>query len=206
MVLPGLTNLAADLKVLDLFNVDVRCSTFPSLPFNLDALKLRFMFYIPVDLLHALSQQPSITSLSINYCPTALPLLLPLASRLSSLDAGTGRPLGLDKFLSECGRLKALTLIPSALEDVDHRIDSLRSLEVDFMIEQGVVLLLDLLDSKPIALKGLECLTLCVRDTTAFTSGETMEAPEEVEDWEGWFEVVEVCRRRKIKLVVTENK
>lgn len=76
----------------------------------------------------------------------------------------------------------------------------LQSLQIEPMRQEYVVSLLDLLNSKTIAVKGLERLTVHPRDKY---DSILIDMHEEVQTWDEWEDVVEVCREKKIKLVVT---
>ena len=199
--IPVLTSVLADLKVLHLHGVEYICQIPPELPFNLNVLKLVLGNHTSLDLLHALSQQSSIRSLRLySRAPETFESLLPLAPRLLTLDA-FGRT-GLDVFLSNCTRLNALTVGNSSVPDVDRLPNSLHSLKVTFTRESDVAPILDLLNSKAIAVRGLERLTVHFFDRKRVDDSE-MAVLASVQVWHGWREVEEVCRQKKIKLLVS---
>lgn len=199
-----LTNFSTDLKVLILgAPVHVICPTPPSFPFYLDALTFISLTRAHPNLLHALSQQSSITYLRVAVEGTDLRMLQPLAPRLSTLSIEEGA--GASDFVSGCTRLEALTAAGSQVVDVVERLlTSLVTLSIKFIEEEDVTPLLDLLHSKHVAVEGLKCLKVHVVDEDEERDRlNDMEAMEVVGDWDQWSEVDEVCYQKKIELIVT---
>lgn len=113
------------------------------------------------------------------------------------MEGGTRR----DDFLKKCTGLKHLSIYNDALTSVAFIKCPLESLKLNYIHEESVAPILDLLNSDIIAVRGLKLLTVLVEDP----GGEGFlddEAQEEAESFEGWSDVEEACRRRKIELIV----
>jgi hypothetical protein len=199
-----LTSLDTDLKSLILHRVKDRCSGPLSLPFQLDKLDLVLNVGSSSNLLHALSRQSSITSLSIRARIDHLKQLLPLAPHLLALEVNQwgSDTAQIAHFVSKCTQLKHLHLTSDNLDCVDSVATSLETLKIELFDKVHVVPILDLLNSETVALKALERLTVHSVDGY-YEPWRDREAREG--EWEGWSDVEEFCRQKKIGLVVTES-
>lgn len=172
------------------------------LPFNLDVLYLSPNLSTHPALLVRLSQQSSITSLTLGGDGSLLESLLPLATeRLSSLSLRMWVPsmATLKEFLRQATGLKHLSLVSANLAPISVRVGSLKSLEVLYVGKNSIAGILHLLESNRNTLKRLEI--------QANTSGhwnflETQEMRDEVDAWDGMEELKELCGQLGIELGV----
>lgn len=202
-----LTDLHAGLKTLTLWNMtDVRLRR-PNLRFHLRHLLLSGDLSRVANLLHTLSQQPSLTSLSAYSDAITLALFLPLAPQLLSFKATYTS--NLDRFVSKCTQLKDLTLVGDCVEVISQLVVSLQVLSIRGVDEPCLETILDLFnDSEETkGLEGLERLTILVPvregDEEDMSEMELRElALDEVEQWGRWQELKDRCQKKKIELIV----
>jgi hypothetical protein len=176
-----------------------------SLPFDLTFLKLDCRFKSPsTELLDALSRQSSINSLTLAayyFDPTSLlQRLSSLVPHLVTLQLSTGDTYGgaVDAFLRRCAQLKHLTMYTDQMESINNVSIPLESWTISALEENDLETVLDILESKPVALSKLLCLRVL-----KFSQEETDEASLRVaKSWDRWIDVEEECQRRKIELVV----
>jgi hypothetical protein len=202
-----LTSVRTDLKSLILNRAWDRSENPVSLPFHLNKLELHIQTQ-PAQLLHALSQQSTITSLSVRGYAEDVTSLLPLAPSLlachvyqTQLGFGNAET---DDFLSKCTQLKHLYLHSDNLDCVDSVITSLKTLKIKLLDPVDTPLILDLLNSEPAALKALERLTVHASTGGVYRSWLAREELDRGwEGWEEWSDTEEFCRQKKIELAVT---
>jgi hypothetical protein len=108
----------------------------------------------------------------------------------------------LEDFLPNCIRLENLIVTGRCLSEVEHLPSSLVTLEIDMEWEMEFVpLLLDLLEpSKVMAAKALEELHLISQEYSHSPGRGPHGMRYKVETVEGWSEVKEACRQKKIQL------
>jgi hypothetical protein len=159
----------------------------------------------------ALSRQVSITSLRLNLFGSAVAMLsdlFPLAHQLVRLELNldddddddlfaTERRVNL--FLPQCIQLKHLTCYRGHIPSIFYlpRAGSLESWKVSECEESSVAPILDVLQSKAMAISKLQRLSICLAGES-----DLHDAVRRAEGWEGWWEIEKVCRQKKIKLSV----
>lgn len=191
----------------------------PTLPFNLAHLSLWFPDTSPPNyfdrepfldhMLIALSRQVSITSLKVglyNEKGGHLDLLLPLAPRLVEVEfvlhdsdetGWTARAL--EPFLERCTRLKHFTSNAPTIPSVIHVASPLESWTPSGCKKADLGPILDVLNSKKTGISKLQYL--CIPES-GMLSALLGIVEDEVETWDGWSELEEVCRKKKIELGV----
>ena len=200
--------MLADLKSLSLVETMVVSTGVPAYHFSLTHLALQYARDNLCDkTLVALSRQLTITSLDLyldRLAAEMLDQLSPLASQLVRLalcvldDDDAAVPQIVDPFLKLCTRLKHLTFSAEDTPSVIHLLLSLESWTLTYCEEAEVASILDVLNSKATAVSKLQRLSLYSR------YGEPLaDTVREVQSWEGWTELEEVCRQTKIRLSVT---
>jgi hypothetical protein len=156
----------------------------------------------------ALSRQVSITSLKLDLTGSAVEMLdklSPLASQLFRLELNVGDDAddqvaatrGADLFLQQSTQLKHLTFSADNVASVIHVLNQLESWTTTWCDESCVAPILDVLKSKAIVISKLQ--RLCIQPSENYT---TLEAASKPQGWEGWLEIEEACRQKKIKLSV----
>jgi hypothetical protein len=200
----------ADLKSLSLVETMVVSTGVAAYHFSLTHLALQYARDNLCDkTLVALSRQLTITSLDLyldRLAAEMLGQLSPLASQLVRLalcvldDDDAAVPQKVDPFLKLCTRLKHLTFSAEDTPSVIHLLLSLESWTLTYCEEAEVASILDVLNSKATAVSKLQRLCIQLDD-----EGDVIHAIRKVQSWEGWTELEEVCRQKKIKLIVGLN-
>jgi hypothetical protein len=201
----------ADLKSLRLESTNVESTDLPAYLFSLTHLVLHSTDYdsLSDETIVALSRQLTITSLDLyldRLAAEMLGQLSPLASQLVRLalcvldDDDAAVPQKVDPFLKLCTRLKHLTFPAEDTPSVIHLLLSLESWTLTYCEEAEVASILDVLNSKATAVSKLQRLCIQLDD-----EGDVIHAIRKVQSWEGWTELEEVCRQKKIKLIVGLN-
>jgi hypothetical protein len=197
----------ADLKSLSLVETMVVSTGVPAYHFSLTHLALQ---YARDDLcdktLVALSRQLTITSLDLyldGLAAEMLDQLSPLASQLVRLDLGmldddeAAVPRIVDPFLELCTRLKHLTFSAEYTPSVIYLPRLLQSWTLTSCQEADVALTLGVLNSKATAVSKLQRLTIHYNSRMRLAG-----TVRKVQSWDGWSELQEVCRQKKITLSV----
>jgi hypothetical protein len=158
----------------------------------------------------ALSRQVSITSLKLNLIGSEVAMLsdlFPLAHQLVRLELNldkhdddlfaTERQVNL--FLPQCIQLKHLTCYRGHIPSIFYLpgAGSLESWKVSGCQESSVAPIMDVLQSKARAISKLQRLSICPAG-----EDDVLDAVHEAQSWDGWTEIEEVCRQKKIKLSV----
>jgi hypothetical protein len=192
---------------LELRSTIITSTTLSTYPFALAHL---IFAYPPNDVsdqtLVALSRQVSATSLELilSEPPTVRMLhhLSPLALRLVKLELDTrfaddqvAATRGADLFLQQCTQLEHFALANQNTPSIIHLPSPLKSWTATWCDESCVAPILDVLKSKAIVISKLQ--RLCIQPIEDYT---TLEAASNPQGWEGWLEIEEVCRQKKIKL------
>jgi hypothetical protein len=198
----------ADLKSLRLESTNVESTDLPAYLFSLTHLVLHSTDYdsLSDETIVALSRQLTITSLDLHLFGSAVKVLhylAPFAPQLVRLhldmldndDAAV--PQIVDGFLELCTRLKHLTFWAEDTPSVIHVPLPLESWTLSYCKEAEVALILDVLNSKATAVSKLQRLTIHYDSGTPLS-----DAMRKVQMWEGWSELQEVCRKKKIRLSV----
>jgi hypothetical protein len=185
----------------------VASTELPAYHFALTHLALQ---YADEDLsdetLVALSRQLTITSLDLYLCRSAVEVLhhlLPLAPQLVRLhldmldDDDAAVPQIVDPFLKQCTRLKHLTFSAEYTPSTNHVPAPLKSWTLFECDEANVALILDVLNSKATAVSKLERLRIPLKEAS-----DVIDAVCEARSCDGWVELEEVCRQKKIRLSV----
>jgi hypothetical protein len=203
-----LTRGLADLKSLTLEETMVVSTSVSAYHFSLAHLALHCTDNdsLSDETIVALSRQVTITSLDLHLDESRVEMLVqlsPLAPQLVRLDLdmldddGAAVPRIVDPFLELCTRLKHLTFSDEYTLSVIHLPRLLESWTLTYCEEANVALTLDVLNSKATAVSKLE--RLCIQPKYA---ADVIDAVCEAQSWDGWSEVEEVCRQKKIRLSV----
>jgi hypothetical protein len=184
---------------LELRSTIITSTTLSTYPFALAHL---IFAYPPNDVsdqtLVALSRQVSATSLELilSEPPTVRMLhhLSPLALRLVKLELDTrfaddhvATTRGVDLFLQQCTQLEHFALANHNTPSIIHLPSPLKSWTATWCDESCVAPILDV----------PKLQRLCIQPIEDYT---TLEAASNPQGWEGWLEIEEVCRQKKIKL------
>jgi hypothetical protein len=204
-----LTRGLADLKSLRLEETMVVSTGVSAYHFSLTRLALHCTDYdsLSDETLVALSRQVSITSLDLYLDRSTVEVLhqlSPLAPQLVRLDLDmldddgeVAVPRMVDPFLKGCTRLKHLTSWASDYPSILHLPASLESWLLYPCGEAEVASILDVLNSKATAYSKLERLCIQLEDESDLD-----DAVCEAQSWDGWLELEEVCRQKKIRMSV----
>jgi hypothetical protein len=196
---------------LELSETSVTSNQLPAYPFALVYLTLVDLADDLADdlsdqTLVALSRQVSITSLKLDLIGSAVEMLgklSPLASQLFRRELNIGDDAddqvaatrGADLFLQQCTQLEHFALANQNTPSIIHLPSPLKSWTATWCDESCVAPILDVLKSKAIVISKLQ--RLCIQPIEDYT---TLEAASNPQGWEGWLEIEEVCRQKKIKL------
>jgi hypothetical protein len=153
----------------------------------------------------ALSRQISITSVELTLGRPAVRILHHLSSLAPQLvklefdirNDGFATTRGVNLFLQQCTQLEHFTLANQNTPSIIHLPSPLKSWTATCCHQWNLAVILDVLKSKAMAISKLQCIYIQPSDVNTTPGAVSL-----AQSWDGWTEIEEACRQKKIKLSV----